>query len=156
MLGTGCIVPIGNMSLEETHRSRIYLKKKFQGENSMFEKESRQAVEIPRRKSCKPALDYDLIDTVKAILPESQFLWGLIRASRLPRLLAGLMSRMMSERHHLTSIHQPISYALGKGTNRKPNSIYNVQSVANMGSPKGREPYGDGKPIVVPKEICER
>jgi hypothetical protein len=25
-----------------------------------------------------------------------------------------------------------------------------------MGSPKGREPYGDGKPIVVLRRICEK
>jgi hypothetical protein len=41
---------------------------------------------------------------------------------------------------------------LGKGTNRIPNPIY-VLPTANMGSPKRCEPYGDGKPIVVPRRI---
>ena len=56
---------------------------------------------------------------------------------------------------HLTPIFRPISYVLGKVTNGAPKSV-DVQLTANMGSPKGREPYGDGKPIVVARRICKK
>jgi len=37
----------------------------------------------------------------------------------------------------------------GKGTNGAPKSARYVQSARNVGSPKGREPYGDGVLVVV-------
>lgn len=36
-----------------------------------------------------------------------------------------------------------------KGAKGEPNPTYYVQLARNAGSPKGREPYGDGAPIVV-------
>ena len=74
------------MGLGDTHRLRIYLDGKPEGENSMFEKESGQAVGILWQKSCMPASASGLTDMVKAILPEPQSPWGLSLASRLSRL----------------------------------------------------------------------
>ena len=89
-------------------------------------------------------------DMVKAKLPEPQSPAVQATHSR-PQRLTAVPSR--AGHHDFRGAYPPLDGRLVanqfKGTNGAPTSRSNVHHRRNAGSPTGREPYGDGVPVVV-------
>lgn len=149
--------------MRKTHRQRTYLIGKPRGDSSMFGN-SRDG-----KKLCTDGYDQSLTGMVRAILPETKFSCGLreggpllnhsLRQSRCDSQNEPSLAKEVAfgsprpTNPHLTG--QSATSRIRERTGHLPQSIYSWLAVST-GSPKGGDTYGDGKPIVVRRRICEK
>ncbi|MFQ5977104.1 MAG: hypothetical protein ACE5OZ_03100 [Candidatus Heimdallarchaeota archaeon] len=120
------------------------------------------------KKLCTPVFDQSLTGMVRAILPKAKFSCGLREGGPSPK---HSLWRCRCELHREPSdakrddfcaavVIYPHLTGQSTTSRKRERTGHLTQSIgwlaASAGSPKGREPYGDGKPIVVLRRICEK
>jgi hypothetical protein len=138
---------------ETTVGQATYLDAKAEGDNSMSSKRG------PSEGVYGKFAPQDPHDMVRARLPESQFPAAQVVTPRSPRLEAGppLTDNTKQCRDIPDLVSWPGHSPNGgrwttspfKGTNGTPTSCYYSQQQSTTGLPTGREPYGNGVPVVV-------
>src|SRR5437868_3655675 len=129
---------------------RTYLTWKHQGDNSMCGKRKGNEGVVDAC-SARPAWHG------KSYTARIPVLGGALDTRRLERLNTARLSLLVLKfaaqgqktGPQQSSEREPPASEAGQGTNGMPTPRYDVQQQRTMGSPKGREPYGDGASIVV-------
>ncbi|MFQ5981217.1 MAG: hypothetical protein ACE5OZ_24005 [Candidatus Heimdallarchaeota archaeon] len=102
------------------------------------------------KKPCISGIGRSLTGMVRAKLPEPKFLCGLKQDSSLKHGLKRCQWEVASNLQRLVDPHLTGQSAMSREKKRNGHLTQFIRHlVGSMGSPTGREPYGDGVPIVV-------
>jgi hypothetical protein len=136
------VIPLGH---------RTYLDAKAEGENSMFGKPRRnETTKVRARRGPDGMVNARLREPQ---YPSTKTKWAdtvvrvrcFRKAGRSDRSENGVSNSLTPD----TLQGSQVAVSNHKDTNGAPTAVLNVTQARNAGLPKGREPYGNGDPIVV-------